>query len=237
MSPYIRPSSAPVQNQTLRTSSSLKKETLRLLNQRMEKEKNRDDESSSDCLYPGSPDSVLGGLSLSLTGSYVQLPSPQPSRSPLTPRTRRPYILISCPVSEAELGPNGSEYENHTSGRAEQSMFIEPGAQWDYRCSESSDRQLSITTSTPSSTSNNKKIQSSLTRSQDKPTRRSPPAPLNQSYDVESPSPFLIRPQVHTPSSCSGGHGSGMDGVSQCPPEDRMNIKQAETQQSKTEGQ
>nr|XP_055031717.1 centriolar coiled-coil protein of 110 kDa isoform X3 [Misgurnus anguillicaudatus] len=237
MSPdvYIRPSSTPVQNQTLRTSSSLKKETLRLLNQRMEREKNHDDESS-DRLYSGSPDSVLSGLSLSLTGSYVQLPSPQPSRSPLTQRTRRPHILISCPVSESELGPNGSEYKNHPSGRAEQSVFIEPGAQWDYSCSESSDRQLSITTSTPSTTSNHKEIQSSLTRSQDKPARRSPPAPLNQSYDVESPSPFLIRPQVRsTPSSCSGGHGSDLDGFSQCPLEDRMNIKQpctAETQQT-----
>ncbi|XP_065128385.1 uncharacterized protein [Paramisgurnus dabryanus] len=243
MSPdvYIRPSSTPVQNQTIRTSSSLKKETLRLLNQRMEREKNHnDDDESSDRLYPGgSPDSVLSDLSLSLTGSYVQLPSPQPSRSPLTQRTRRPHILISCPVSESELGSNGSEYKNHPSGRAEQSAFIQPGAQWDYSCSESSERQMSITTSTPSTTSNHKEIQSSLTRSQDKPARRSPPAPLNQSYDVESPSPFLIRPQVQsTPSSCSGEHGLDLDGFSQCPLEDQMNIKHpctAETQQNNTE--
>ncbi|XP_051523865.1 centriolar coiled-coil protein of 110 kDa [Myxocyprinus asiaticus] len=208
---------SPAQNQTLSPSSSLKKETLRLLNQRMVRVKNisehlhRSSDESSDSI-----DSVLGGLSFSLTGSYAQLPSPQPSRSPLAHCARRPrpqtaaHILISCPVSESELSLNESESEAQQHSTFNESCLPPSGAEWNCSCSKLSDRQLSITTSTPNSASSRKET-TSITRSpQDvtcekgKPAHRSPPAPLNQSYDVESPSPSLIRPQVvSTPSSGS----------------------------------
>lgn len=166
-------------------------------------------DESSDGSDPESPDSTLSGLSLSLTGSYAQLPSPQPSRSPLTHRARRPrpHILISHPVSESELSTNGSEYlsgSGHKEQRPmERSVFTAPspapsGAEWNCSCSEFSDRQLSIITSTPSSRKETTMLDSTQDLSPEKtrPARRSPPAPLNRSYDVESPSPSLIRPHV-----------------------------------------
>ncbi|KAI7796933.1 hypothetical protein IRJ41_009626 [Triplophysa rosa] len=230
LSPTLRPKtssgSVPLQNQNLSTSSSLKKETLRLLNQRMEREKNIGPERFTS----PSPDSVLSGLSRSLTGSYARLPCPQPSRSPLAHRARpsRPSnILISCPVSESELSPNTSECESHPS------EVTTPGAPWN--CSELSDRQLSVISSTPSSTNSQKRVQSSLSGTppdeKAKPGRRSPPAPLNRSYDVESPSPSLIRPQVEfTPSSGSDGPVSCTlqpdGGFARRPLEGRMNVKQ-----------
>ncbi|XP_067226035.1 centriolar coiled-coil protein of 110 kDa isoform X3 [Chanodichthys erythropterus] len=206
----IRPFTAPAQNRNLSPSSSLKRETLRLLNQRMEKLLS---DESSDGSDPESPDSTLSGLSLSLTGSYAQLPGPQPSRSPLTHRARRPRphaagnILISHPVSESELSTNGSEYLSG-SGHSEQrpigrSVFTASspapsGAEWNCSCSEFSDRQLSIITSTPSSQKETIRLDSTQDVSPEntRPARRSPPAPLNRSYDVESPSPSLIRPHV-----------------------------------------
>lgn len=194
----------PAQNQSLSPSSSLKRETLRLLNQRMEKLLS---DESSDGSDPESPDSTLSGLSLSLTGSYAQLPGPQPSLSPLAHRARRPRphatgnILISRPVSESELSANGSEHLSG-SGRDERhpversvlraSSPASSGAEWNCSCSEFSDRQLSIMTSTPSSRTETTRLDVRSTR----PARRSPPAPLNRSYDVESPSLSLIRPQV-----------------------------------------
>lgn len=225
--PKTSPGSVPHQNQNLSTSSSLKKETLRLLNQRMEREKNSPERFTSPS------DSVLSGLSLSLTGSYARLPSPQPSRSPLAHRARpsralaASNILISCPVSESELSPNTSECVSHPS------EVTTPGAPWN--CSELSDRQLSVISSAPSSTNSQKRVQSRLSGSpQDekvKPARRSPRAPLNRSYDVESPSPSLIRPQVEfTPSSGSDGRVSctlQLDGgFTRRPLEGRMNVKQ-----------
>lgn len=186
----VRPFPAPPQNQNLSPSSSLKRETLRLLNQRMEKL--RSDESS-DGSDPESPDSSLSGLSL--TGSYARLPGPRPGRSPLTHRARRPRagnILISHPVSESELSTIGSE---HLSG----SVFTASapsGAEWNCSCSEFSDRQLSIITSTPSSRKETSRLDSTVSPENTRPARRSPPAPLNRSYDVESPSPSLNRPHV-----------------------------------------
>ncbi|XP_051958214.1 centriolar coiled-coil protein of 110 kDa isoform X2 [Xyrauchen texanus] len=210
----IRPTCVrPDQNQTVSPSSSLKKETLRLLNQRMERVKNIPEHlhRSSD---ESSTESVLGGLSFSLTGSYARLPSPKPSRSPRSTRRPRPQpaanILISCPINESELSLNESESEAQQHSTFNESRLSPSGAEWNCSCSKLSDRQLSITTSTPNSASCSKEM-TSLTRSpQDvtcekgKPAHRSPPAPLNQSYDVESPSPSLIRPQVvSTPPSDS----------------------------------
>ncbi|KAA0724835.1 Centriolar coiled-coil protein of 110 kDa [Triplophysa tibetana] len=228
LSPTLRPKTSPgsvlLQNQNLSSTSSLKKETLRLLNQRMEREKNSPERFTSPS------DSVLSGLSLSLTGSYARLPSPQPSRSPLAHRARpsrvpaASNILISCPVSESELSPNTSECEGHPS------EVPTPATHWN--CSELSDRQLSIISSPPSSTSSQKRVQSRLSGSpldeKVKPARRSPRAPLNCSYDVESPSPSLIRPQVEfTPSSRPDSCTLQLyGGFTRRPLEGRMNVKQ-----------
>lgn len=208
--PRTSPASVPLQTQSLSTSSSLKKETLRLLNQRLEREKSISPDESSDGFTSPSPDSVFSGLSPSLTGSYARLPSPQPSRSPLAHRALRSRppaasnILISCPVSESELSPITSEGQSHLSDVIKH-----------WNCSELSDRQLSVISSTPRSPEDEKT----------KPARRSPPAPLNRSYDVESPSPSLIRPQVEfTPSSvpCTLQQEGGF---TRRPLEERMNVK------------
>ncbi|XP_056099374.1 centriolar coiled-coil protein of 110 kDa [Rhinichthys klamathensis goyatoka] len=160
-------------------------------------------DESSDGSDPESPDSTLASLSLSLTGSYAQLPCPQPSRSPDTHRARRPRthtagnILISRPVSECELRASASEYQSESgenkpclmerSGSTAASP-APSGAERNCSGSEASDGQLSIITSTPSS------LRSDAARAG--PARRSPPAPLNRSYDVENPSPSLNRPQI-----------------------------------------
>uniref|UniRef100_A0A8C1TUK6 Centriolar coiled-coil protein of 110 kDa-like n=1 Tax=Cyprinus carpio TaxID=7962 RepID=A0A8C1TUK6_CYPCA len=187
-----RPSTAPAQKQTLSPSSSLKRETLRLLNQRMEKLAS---DASSDGSVPGSP---YSSLCLSLMGSYAQLPSPQPSRSPRA-NACAGNILISSPVSESELSTTGSKNN-------EQAF-----------------------TSTPSSTSS----WTGMTRfdeTQDesgekpRPARRSAPAPLNRSYDVENPSPSLNRPHVDS----VGPNPSRLDteGHSQRLLDDQVNLRQ-----------
>jgi len=153
----VRPCSAPAQKQTLSPSSSLKRETLRLLNQRME---TLPCDESSDGSDPESPES-------SLMGSYAQLP-----------------ILISSPVSGSQTQPSGA------SNALTASPPPSAGGHWNCSGSELSDGQLSIITSTPSST------RSDESREKPRPARRSAPAPLNRSYDVENPSPSLNRPQV-----------------------------------------
>ncbi|KAL0178857.1 hypothetical protein M9458_024299, partial [Cirrhinus mrigala] len=221
----VRPCTAPAPKQTLSPSSSLKRETLRLLNQRMEKL------TSGESSEPESTDSSLVGLCLSLTGSYAQLPSPQPSRSPLTRRPRANTsvvnILISSPVSESELSAAGSE--THPSGINNERRLAfkassppSPGAEWNFSASEFSDRQLSIVTSTPSSTrlDETQDVRCEITR----PARRSPPAPLNRSYDVENPSPSLNRPQVDSDGPIR--RRSETERHSQQLLDDQMNIKQ-----------
>ncbi|XP_077086946.1 uncharacterized protein LOC143738772 isoform X2 [Siphateles boraxobius] len=203
-SPSLGPETPPGQNQSL----SLKRETLRLLNQRMEK---LVCDESGDGPDPESPDSTLASLSLSLMGSYAQLPGPTLSRSPDTHRARRPRthttgnILISRPVSESELRASASECQSD-SGDNKQCLMEKSGlkasspapsgAEWNCSGSELSDGQLSIITSTPSS---------HVTRERTGSARRSPPAPLNRSYDVENPSPSLIRPQI------SGTHQTAVE--------------------------
>ncbi|XP_058650066.1 uncharacterized protein LOC131551271 isoform X1 [Onychostoma macrolepis] len=178
----VRPCSAPAQKQTLSPSSSLKRETLRLLNQRMEKLPSDESSDGSD------PESPEYSLCLSLMGSYAQLPSPQPSHSPPAGN-----ILISSPISESVL----SQSETHPSG-ANNTLTASPppssGGHWTCSGSEFSDGQLSIITSTPSSTRSDETQDVSCEKP--RPARRSAPAPLNRSYDVENPSPSLNRPQV-----------------------------------------
>lgn len=214
-----RPSTAPAQKQTLSPSSSLKRETLRLLNQRMEKLAS---DESSDGSVPGSP---YSSLCLSLTGSYAQLPSPQPSRSPRA-NACAGNILISSPVSESELSTTGS---NNNEQAFTASSPPSSAAEWNCSGSEFCDRQLSIITSTPSSTSS----WTGMTRfneTQDesgekpRPARRSAPAPLNRSYDVENPSPSLNRPHVDS----VGPNPSRLDteGHSQRLLDDQVNLRQ-----------
>ncbi|XP_039507080.1 uncharacterized protein LOC120462526 isoform X2 [Pimephales promelas] len=173
----------PGQNQ------SLKRETLRLLNQRMAS----DDEST------------LASLSLSLTGSYAQLPCPQPSRSPDTHRARRPpthpagNILISRPVSECELRASASEHpsesgDNKAKPGSAAASAAPSGAE--RNCSGSTDGQLSIITCTHSS------LRSGAARA----------GPLNRSYDVENPSPSLSRPQISVTEQTAGQRDARVTG-------------------------
>uniref|UniRef100_A0A8C1APE8 Centriolar coiled-coil protein of 110 kDa-like n=1 Tax=Cyprinus carpio carpio TaxID=630221 RepID=A0A8C1APE8_CYPCA len=214
-----RPSTAPAQKQTLSPSSSLKRETLRLLNQRMEKLAS---DASSDGSVPASP---YSSLCLSLMGSYAQLPSPQPSRSPRA-NACAGNILISSPVSESELSTTGS---NNNEQAFTASSPPSSAAEWNCSGSEFSDRQLSIITSTPSSTSSWTGM-TGFDETQDesgekpRPARRSAPAPLNRSYDVENPSPSLNRPHVDS----VGPNPSRLDteGHSQRLLDDQVNLRQ-----------
>ncbi|KAL6475757.1 hypothetical protein MHYP_G00167970 [Metynnis hypsauchen] len=179
---------------------------------------------SSCSIETESPSSPVASLSLppSLMGSYVQLPSLQRSGSPLTHRLRKPClssagnILISLPISELELNKtNTGHCESHVLGNSSSGM-TKSGENWNHSCSElSSKKPFSVSTSTPSSSASitpRRPVSLSHTpsptqpgpalhrekdrQSHSSPYRRTPPAPLNQSYDVESPSPSLLRPQV-----------------------------------------
>ncbi|XP_030630747.1 centriolar coiled-coil protein of 110 kDa [Chanos chanos] len=186
-------------------------------------------------VQPGSPDCLLGSLSLSLTGSYARLPSPQRCRSPLArPSQSRAIppgnILISSPLSELELSPERSsplsdrlkhvsrERPKNVGGAEiqEESSMLPPTAK-EWNCSQSelnSTMLTSVRTSTPSGAHSLTSKYSQAPSRQISPTQsdgcpqsspashapstRSPPAPLNKSYDVESPSPTLLRPHIYT---------------------------------------
>ncbi|XP_076856667.1 uncharacterized protein LOC143510803 isoform X2 [Brachyhypopomus gauderio] len=136
------------------------------------------------------------------------------------------------------------------------------GGEWNYSCSElHGNRLTSVSTSTPRSaasvtprpvtvphtappTQPGPALQREKNRQHNSaPYQRSPPAPLNQSYDVESPSPSLLRPQV------SSGLESftlfvqrkqDLAGWSQHPLEDRMTLgspTDADTTQDKALGE
>ncbi|KAK2876018.1 hypothetical protein Q8A67_020114 [Cirrhinus molitorella] len=220
----VRPWTTPAPKLTLSPSSSLKRETLRLLNQRMEKL------ASDEFSDPESPDSSLTGLCLSLTGSYAQLPSPQRSRSPRPQATASAgNILISSPVSECELSTAGSE--THPSGITNEqrsaltaSLLPSPGGEWNCSGLELSDRQLSIITSTPTSTRLDPETQDVSCEKPRMARRRSTSTVLNRSYDVENPSPSLKRPQVYSDHPIR--HQLEAERHSQQLLEDQMNIKQ-----------
>ncbi|KAG7491403.1 hypothetical protein MATL_G00003290 [Megalops atlanticus] len=215
-----------------------------------------------------STDSLYGCTPHSLTGSYAQLPSPEPSLSP-RPHRRRPRpvsagnILISCPVSAAELSPgelgrgqegdaradggaladDASPEKRSPDGRSPAGSLPSTGSD---RNSTHSDPSLVCDPATPVSTSVRSAAEQDgfspgfrrrshtldsppppprsgppLDWSQEKAprlpggvgpqaaSRRSPPAALNQSYDVESPSPTLQRPHVTSgPTPGHAKHGS-----------------------------
>ncbi|KAL7869680.1 hypothetical protein AOLI_G00136680 [Acnodon oligacanthus] len=207
--------------------------------------------TSSCSIETESPSSPVASLSLppSLMGSYVQLPSLQRSCSPLIHRLKKPCllstgnILISLPISELELNKtNTGHCESHVLESSSNGM-TKSGENWNHSFSELSSKKLfSVSTSTPSSSASitpTRPVSLSHTPSPNQPGpaphrekdrqnhsspyRRTPPAPLNQSYDVESPSPSLLRPQV------SSGHELfaepvrrrlELDQCPQCPTED-----------------
>ncbi|KAJ8246247.1 hypothetical protein GJAV_G00265450 [Gymnothorax javanicus] len=191
-----------------------------------------------------SPDSLMGCIPPSLTGSFAQLPSPKPSLSPRPHRRRlHPFsagnILISSPMSAAKLSPKkgqeggepgaGTDTPTLNSLSPADSMTpsnIRKGSQSGSRlfC----DLTAPVSTSAPSPTtpdgtplnfrqrshtletsghsarSASCSVQSSEKTPQfvgglaQKIARHSPPRVLNQSYDVENPSPELKRPHVTT---------------------------------------
>ncbi|XP_017577353.1 centriolar coiled-coil protein of 110 kDa [Pygocentrus nattereri] len=174
---------------------------------------------SSCSIETESPSSPVARLSLppSLMGSYVQLPSLQRSCSPLTHCLRKPClssagsILISLPISELELNKTNTVHcESHVLESAS-SGTTKSGENWRRSCSEQSGKKpfsvsssASITPRRPVSLSHTPSPtlpgpaphREKDGQSHSSPYRRTPPAPLNQSYDVESPSPSLLRPQV-----------------------------------------
>ncbi|XP_066520654.1 uncharacterized protein [Hoplias malabaricus] len=175
--------------------------------------------TSVEIFDPKSPGSALTShsFSSSLLGSYSQLPSPQPSFSSpvhcLKKWSTTGNILISLPVSESELSPQGvNETDNvqselHPSGNGssaatnslELSVLSAPqtpssGGDWNSSCSE-------LSTSTPNVTLRRHTQPGPVPHRQkdSAPYSRSSSALLNQSYDVLNPSPSLLRPQI---SSC-----------------------------------
>ncbi|XP_048869191.1 centriolar coiled-coil protein of 110 kDa-like [Brienomyrus brachyistius] len=212
------------------------------------------------------PDSLLGCMPHSLTGSYAQLPCPEPSLSPL-PHRRRPRpvsagnILISCPMSAAELSPQkapeGQPWAAWGPGvsatytdwsTADQPSTVDslpPSTGSGWPCSPSCLSSVHSAKSPPTSSpllldgitpdfrrhsqtldsqlclphqaeqSQQSVLRFPCRQPQLVSSRRSPPAPLNQSYDVESPSPLLQRPHVDTDptprdSGTSAGHQSAV---------------------------
>ncbi|XP_072524026.1 uncharacterized protein [Salminus brasiliensis] len=163
-------------------------------------------------------------------GSYAQLPSPQPSCSPLTHRLRKLYtsgsILISFPITELEINKTNSvQSESHSSEnssnrltKSKEPLVICPPSEEDGNCSfsELNSKPLLLacnsTTSSSASITSRRPVTLTHTPSPNQPGpvlhrensrqnhrslfQRSPPAPLNQSYDVESPAPNMLRPHA-----------------------------------------
>lgn len=122
--------------------------------------------SSTDLKSIGSPLTSLS-LSASLMGSYAQLPSPQLSCAPLTHRLKSAGDILF-----SKRKPSKTNMEN---------LAV----------------QLSSTPRRPV-TQSHVQLGPTQHRETDRQShyQRSPPAPLNQSYDVENPSPSLLRPQI-----------------------------------------
>nr|XP_015215451.1 PREDICTED: centriolar coiled-coil protein of 110 kDa [Lepisosteus oculatus]XP_015215452.1 PREDICTED: centriolar coiled-coil protein of 110 kDa [Lepisosteus oculatus]XP_015215453.1 PREDICTED: centriolar coiled-coil protein of 110 kDa [Lepisosteus oculatus] len=175
------------------------------------------------------PDS-LSLLPRSLTGSYARLPSPEPSLSPRVHRRRpRPlsagHIVITCPLSACELSPCLDRQAARGEETSPPRVFPgDPGpaepSTLDKRHSspvpplEAQDREAPVFRRR-SQTMDSHLSPAGLRASRERVpgflgglpcrgSRRRSPAPLNQSYDVESPSPVLLRPCVGSPSPEAG---------------------------------
>ncbi|MCI4384534.1 hypothetical protein PGIGA_G00039750 [Pangasianodon gigas] len=165
---------------------------------------------------PRSPDSSLTGLSIcaSIMGSYARLPSP--------PIHRSRKMLISVPINESEAHPHHFKetFKNSSEGVTmliEQSaLSASSGAEWNCSCSDLTKTSCNLlTSSTPISLTSSRPIcvlnttqpeilkKKKTQRNHCAAHQRIPPAPLNQSYDVESPSPTLLRPQISSGSEAS----------------------------------
>ncbi|MCJ8738774.1 hypothetical protein PDJAM_G00039590 [Pangasius djambal] len=170
---------------------------------------------SSD-VDPRSPDSSLTGLSIcaSIMGSYAWLPSPSIHHSC--------KMLISAPINESEVHPHHFKETFKNSSRGvtisiEQSaLSAYTGAEWNCSCSDLSKTSCNLlTSSTPISLASSRPIcvlnttqpeilkKKKTQRNHCAAHQRIPPAPLNQSYDVENPSPTLLRPQIGSGSEAS----------------------------------
>ncbi|XP_029102098.1 centriolar coiled-coil protein of 110 kDa-like isoform X2 [Scleropages formosus] len=186
---------------------------------------------------PSGPlDLLLGCLPHSLTGSYAQLPNPKPSLSPLPHRRRlRPLstgnILISDPMNAAELSPPrsrerallGSPPPSPAGGSVLDgpSCGSPPSGKVSPRVASPRDfRRRSQTLDSPlypGVDRSQERVPRFLVEQHWRPlARRSPPAPLNKSYDVERPSPALLRPHVAAdPSPTDTRPGRGSEGSRQ----------------------
>nr|XP_021336122.1 uncharacterized protein LOC100006699 isoform X2 [Danio rerio] len=201
--PQNAPAAAVPSSSSSSVCSDLKRETLRLLNQRMEKR-----------LSENSPDSSLS-LSLSVTGSYTELPTlprfpgPQVSHSP--PAQRRPRahrIIISSPVSQSQLGSESASSPSAVSETSDGQLSIKlkqrrSNDEEEKRRPVSQSQLSSESASSPSAVSETSDGQLSIKLKQrssgDEAEKRRPV--LNRSYDVENPCPSLNRPQVEEHSS------------------------------------
>lgn len=162
---------------------------------------------------PKSPDSSLTGLSTcaSITGSYTQLPSP--------PNHHSRKVFISVPINESKVHPDHFNAAFQSSNRGatisiEQSaLSASSGVEWNCSCSNQTKTSCNLlTSSTPSSLTSRRPIgllnpvivkKNKTQRNHCATRQRFPPAQLNQSYDVENPSPILLRPQISSGSEAS----------------------------------
>ncbi|XP_058262270.1 uncharacterized protein LOC131363587 [Hemibagrus wyckioides] len=165
-----------------------------------------------------SPDLSLTGFSIcsSIMDSYIPLPSP--------PKPHSCQMPISVSVNKSDVHPHhfNETFKNSKRGATisteQSSLSASSAVDWNCRCSDLSKTSCNlIISSTPRSLTSQRPI-SMLNTTQPgllkiKKTqgnhsathKRFPLAPLNQSYDVESPSPTLdhLRPQIRSASEAS----------------------------------
>ncbi|XP_053541301.1 uncharacterized protein LOC128634626 isoform X2 [Ictalurus punctatus] len=198
-----------------------------------------------------SPDLSLTGLSIcaSIMGSYAQLPSP--------PDHHSCKMLIAVPINESEVHPHRFKktFQNFNRGATisvEQSaLSASSGVEWNCSCSDlkktscnllTSSTPRSLTLSRPTGVLNPTQpetLKKKKTQNNHCTTRqRFPSAPLNQSYDVESPSLTLLRPQIRSASEASETFVRHKLELVRCP-QNRMNqqhLAAADFLQDKTVG-
>lgn len=172
----------------------------------------------------------------SVMDSYVRLPSP--------PNHHSRKMLISIPMDESDVHPYHVTKTFQNSPRVASS-----GEERNCSCSELTKTSNNLcTSSTPSNLTSRRsisllniiqpEIREKTQRNHSASRQRTPPAPLNQSYDVESPCPTLLRPQISSGSDASETFfRCGLELVS-CP-QHRINqehLAASDTLQDKTKG-
>ncbi|KAF4084845.1 hypothetical protein AMELA_G00110630 [Ameiurus melas] len=198
-----------------------------------------------------SPDSSLTGLSIcsSIMGSYAQLPSP--------PDHHSCKMLITVPINESEVHPHHfkktlQEFKREATISVEQSaLSASSGVEWNCSCSDFKKTSCNLlTSSTPRSLTSSRStgvlnptqqetLKKKKTQNNHCTTRqRFPSAPLNQSYDVESPSLTLLRPQIRSANEASETFVRRKLELVRCPQHRRNqeHLVAADTLQDKTVG-